>query len=153
MESNTSPNANQSDTQQAVCVFTRRGCPASDATVTEFRKAGICFSTVSAEDYPATVAAAGMSEFPTVVADIANERIVWAGFQADLTDLLSDFVSEGPIPIYGLGDEDTARHSVMTRAHVIRELGRHGASPAEFFEECGCRPLYRGSAVLDFLGY
>lgn len=41
----------------------------------------------------------------------------------------------------------------VTKAEVIRELLKHGATVAEFAADCGDYETYLGQTVLDWLGY
>lgn len=44
-------------------------------------------------------------------------------------------------------DETVSRH------HATLEVIKHGHDPREFIEEMGDKPEYKGSDVLDWLGY
>lgn len=49
--------------------------------------------------------------------------------------------------------EDEAREATVTAKQAAAEVMRHGFNPELFFEEIGRRETYRGSEVLDWLGY
>ncbi len=48
---------------------------------------------------------------------------------------------------------DEACEAVVSRSEAAREIRNHSLEPADFFAECGERDTYRGSVVLDWLGY
>jgi hypothetical protein len=48
---------------------------------------------------------------------------------------------------------EEAIEATVTREEAKREIAAHGASWDEFIAECGDKPEYSGSTVLDWLGY
>ncbi len=53
------------------------------------------------------------------------------------------------------GDEEWARSITVTRDEAKREIDKHMSDGGfdQFLKECGDRPEYKGSKVLDWLGY
>ncbi len=50
-------------------------------------------------------------------------------------------------------NEDEARKTMVSARQAMREVHSHGLSWADFVADCGDRDEYRGSVVLDWLGY
>ncbi|OZI46956.1 hypothetical protein [Bordetella genomosp. 5] len=129
-----------------ISLYTLPNCEASKLTREAFLRAGIQFSERSAADQSPLEA--------PVVSTIVDRRIVaWRGHRADMIELLHALVSEGPVPAHGLSDLEEARHAVLTRHQALVQVEEHGAWPQSFLDECGDHALYRGSVVLDWLGY
>lgn len=51
------------------------------------------------------------------------------------------------------GDEEWAREQTVTAAQAKREIEKHSLSFEDFVKECGKRASYKGSTVLNWLGY
>ena len=50
-------------------------------------------------------------------------------------------------------DYHEAMHTTVSKAEVIRELRKHGATFEDFARDCGDHETYEGSTVLNWLGY
>lgn len=50
-------------------------------------------------------------------------------------------------------DYEQAVETTVTKAQALREIAKHDANVAEFFEDCGDHAEYEGKVVLDWLGY
>ena len=50
-------------------------------------------------------------------------------------------------------DYEEAAESTVSRKEAMREVARHSCEWADFVAECGDRTSYKGSVVLDWLGY
>jgi len=50
-------------------------------------------------------------------------------------------------------DYEEACEAEVSKASALAEIARHGCDAAEFLAEVGDRATYRGSDVLNWLGY
>lgn len=135
-----------------ITVYANSNREPSAKTIEEMSRRGLRFSIVSSQNL-ASVKAARVTQFPTVSAITAAGRVRWDGHHPDYIQMLADLISDGPIPRGGLSDYETATQVVLTREQALQEVVEHQLSTDEFLADCGDAPLYRGSKVLDWLGY
>ena len=50
-------------------------------------------------------------------------------------------------------NEEEARSTMLTGRQVAIEIRDHNLDPNDFFSECGSKSAYKGSEVLNWLGY
>lgn len=129
-----------------VSLYTLPNCEESELTRKALRSLGIPFTERSAADTS--------PPFSPVVAMVVNsECIGWHGHQPELLELLADLLADGPIPFHGLTDFEQAESAVLTRKQAADQIEAHGLYVPDFFRDCGEQPLYRGSVLLNWLGY
>lgn len=52
-----------------------------------------------------------------------------------------------------LTSEEEAREATISRQEAMFEIADHSLMWADFIEECGDKSEYKGSVILDWLGY
>lgn len=128
-----------------ITLTTKANCIESDKARSALEDFGIAFTErKEADPPPASV---------LLVARINDDVVAWTGYRPDMTDLLADLLDMGPVPEGGIDDLENAEEAVLTRTQVVAEIHNHQQSTKAFFEECGDHPLYRGSVLLNWLGY
>lgn len=136
-----------------VVLYTHLACIQSELSKSALSMRGIEFTERSGVDYASALARKGFGFAPVLSVAIENELVAWEGHRADLIELLADLLDTGVVPADGLRDIHDAEEAVLTRLQVIQEIRAHQLSAEEFFADHGNHPLYRGSVVLDWLGY
>ncbi len=134
-----------------ITIYTNPEQPESNATVQQFIDAGLGVTVYCPQRNAEAVRAAGINQFPTVVARTVEGDFRWAGHRPDLIAMLADLLAVGQV-VSGIDNYDDAAEAVLTRQQAAREIRDHQLNPNEFFAERGDQPLYRGKAVLDWLG-
>lgn len=136
-----------------VVLYTHLACVQCELSKDELAARGIEFTERSAADFAQALAAKGYDTAPVLAVAVENELVAWQGHRPDLIELLADLMDLGPVSVHGLRDRETANDAVLTRIQVMEEIGKHQLDAQDFFADCGNQPLYRGHALLDWLGY
>lgn len=130
----------------SIRLYTLLHCAACDDTRAALTARDIAFTERSAVDKAPGIV-------PVVTALVEGGIVAWSGHRPDMIDLLADLLNDGPVPPHGLRDLEAAENTVLTRQQVLDQVEQHQLNPQDFLDECGDAPLYRGAALLDWLGY
>ncbi|WLW63597.1 hypothetical protein RA224_09300 [Achromobacter aegrifaciens] len=129
-----------------VSLYTLSNCAESEQTRQALVNLGISFLQRSAADLSRPAS-------PLVAAIVNGHSVAWRGHRPDMIELLADLLELGPVAEGGLADLEQADEAVLTRLQVLGEIDRHQLDHQDFYDDCGDHPLYRGSALLNWLGY
>lgn len=129
-----------------ISLYTLSNCAESEQTRQALVKHGISFSERSAADHSPPAS-------PVVATIVKGQIVAWTGHRPDMIELLADLLDLGPVPEGGLAYLEQAEEAVLTRFQVLVEIENHQLNHQDFFGECGDHPLYRGSTLLNWLGY
>ncbi|WYX27702.1 hypothetical protein WJ976_19300 [Achromobacter denitrificans] len=129
-----------------ISLYTLPQCTESAQTRQALVNLGIAFTERSAADHSPQVS-------PVLATIINNGIVAWTGHQPAMIDLLADLIDAGPVEAGGLAYLEQAEDAVLTRFQVLVEIENQQLNHQDFFDDCGDHPLYRGSALLNWLGY
>lgn len=135
-----------------ITIYTHPELPESNATVQQFIDAGLGITVYCPQRNPDAVRGAGVVRFPTVHAKTVEGDFHWVGHRPDLIAMLADLLAVGQVTA-AIDNYDDAADAVLTRQQALREIRDHQLNVEDFLAQCGDQPLYRGQAVLDWLGY